>query len=199
MNTQYESLERIETIVQGFETCSLSKADFTHRVPCGGQMRTLAALMVLPMCLVALVGCTDVETLNPKPEDPAQLAPPSAGQGFQFESEDFAVPVGVEEQDCYFFKVRDLAAQGGLNPDEPVNLHRVQIAYKPGSHHMNIFRVRTILDLNPANGPIQRSLNGQAPCSKNLRRWGEVKKGCVFWCSAMSSSCSAVGSTVFWA
>lgn len=31
MNTQYESLEQIEAIVQGFETCSLSKADFTHR------------------------------------------------------------------------------------------------------------------------------------------------------------------------
>jgi hypothetical protein len=31
MNTQYESLEQIEAIVQGFETCSLTKADFTHR------------------------------------------------------------------------------------------------------------------------------------------------------------------------
>ena len=31
MNTQYESLEQIEAIVQGFETCSLRKADFTHR------------------------------------------------------------------------------------------------------------------------------------------------------------------------
>ena len=31
MNTQYESLEQIAAIVQGFETCSLSKADFTHR------------------------------------------------------------------------------------------------------------------------------------------------------------------------
>jgi len=31
MNTQYESLEQIEAIVQGFEMCSLSKADFIHR------------------------------------------------------------------------------------------------------------------------------------------------------------------------
>jgi hypothetical protein len=31
MNTPYESLEQIEATVQGFELCSLSKADFIHR------------------------------------------------------------------------------------------------------------------------------------------------------------------------
>jgi hypothetical protein len=31
MSIQYETFDEIEAIVQGFETCSLSKADFTHR------------------------------------------------------------------------------------------------------------------------------------------------------------------------
>jgi hypothetical protein len=31
MSIQYETFDEIEAIVQGFETCSLSKADFIHR------------------------------------------------------------------------------------------------------------------------------------------------------------------------
>jgi hypothetical protein len=31
MDSQYDTLEQIEAIVQGFETCTLSKVDFTHR------------------------------------------------------------------------------------------------------------------------------------------------------------------------
>jgi hypothetical protein len=37
---------------------------------------------------------------------------------------------------------------------------------------MNIFRVRTILELDPANGPIQRSLNGQSACSISVN-WAD--------------------------
>jgi hypothetical protein len=143
--------------------------------------------MVLPVCLVALVGCTDVETLNPKPEDPAQLAPPASGQGFQFESEDFAVPVGVEEQDCYFFKVSDLAQKGGLDPTKPVNLHRVQVAQRTGSHHMNVLRVKTVVKLGPEGGAVQRGQNGQGECFKspNWADWPMIansqQEGNVDW------------------
>jgi hypothetical protein len=117
--------------------------------------------------LGALTGCDNVETLNPKPEDAAQLAPPSAGEGFQFQTEDIEVAAGVEEQDCYFFKVGDLARQGGLDPEKPVNLHRVQVAQREGSHHMNIFRVRTKLGLDPKNGAVQKATNGQGECFKS--------------------------------
>ncbi len=101
-----------------------------------------------------------------------RLEAPPPGQGFQITTGDFAVDPGTEEQDCYFLKVSDLAKSGGLDPSQPVYLHRTQIAYKPGSHHMNVFRVRTIRDLDPANGPIQRSVNGASPCSKSAN-WSD--------------------------
>jgi hypothetical protein len=130
-------------------------------------MKMPAILMVSQVLLVALAGCGNVETLNPKPEDPAHLEPPQAGQGFQFQTEDIEVPSGVEEQDCYFFKVSELAKQAGMDPTKPVNLHRVQVAQREGSHHLNIFRVKTIVKLDPANGAIQKGTNGQGECFKS--------------------------------
>ena len=68
-------------------------------------------LGVLPVVLGA-VGCID-EPADPVPgasADPSLLARPPEGEGFQIETEEIVVPPGVEQQDCYFFKVRDLAA-----------------------------------------------------------------------------------------
>jgi hypothetical protein len=95
------------------------------------------------------------------------------GQGFQFGTPAFTVPPATEEQDCYFFKVSDLAASGGLDPTQPVNLHRVQLAQRPGSHHMNLFRVRTIVNLDPAKGAVQTGTNGMGQCfvSSNWADW----------------------------
>jgi len=125
------------------------------------------AFLMVSLVMVALAGCSDGESLNPKPEDPAQLAPPPTGQGFQFETQDIAVASGVEEQDCYFYKVSDLAAKGGLDPSKPVNLHQIQVAQRSGSHHMNIFRVKTIVNLGPEGGLVQKSQNGQGECFKS--------------------------------
>ncbi|MFO0757776.1 MAG: hypothetical protein U0359_14875 [Byssovorax sp.] len=112
------------------------------------------------------MGCGD--EVPPAPSDENLLEIPAAGTGIHLATGDFRVDPGTEEQDCYFYRVRDLAAEAGMNPDEPVILHRTQIAYKKGSHHMNIFRVRSILDLDPKNGAIQKSVNGQSPCSKSV-------------------------------
>src|SRR5262249_31001894 len=106
------------------------------------------------------MGGTGGQTMS----DPAHLDPPPAGQGFQFGTPDFQVPSGTEEQDCYFFKVSDLAQAGGLDPTKPVNLHRVQVAQRVGSHHMNIFRVKTIVNLGPAGGAVQKGQNGMGQC-----------------------------------
>jgi hypothetical protein len=123
---------------------------------------------LIPLLLAfGLAGCADDETTNPVPADSAQLDPPPAGAGFQIETEDIEVPPGVEQQDCYFFKIRDLAAAAGMNPDEPVNLHRVQIAQRDGSHHMNVFRVRTIVNLGPEGGLIQKNQDGVGECFKS--------------------------------
>lgn len=124
--------------------------------------RAFAALIVG----FSLIGCGP-EPSPPAPDDPAQLDPPPAGQGFQITTNDIQVAPGDEVQNCYFFKVSDLAASGGMSATGKVNLHRVQIAQTPGSHHMNIFRVKTIAGLDPAKGPVVDGLNGQGECFKS--------------------------------
>jgi hypothetical protein len=88
-------------------------------------------------------------------------------------TEAFAVAAGTEVQSCYFFKVRDLASANGFDPIQPLNVHRVQIVQRPGSHHMNLFRVRTVKGLDPAHGAVQTGTNGQGPCfvSSNWADW----------------------------
>jgi hypothetical protein len=66
--------------------------------------------------------------------------------GFQLKLPGFEVPMGHEEQSCYFVRVPDLANGQDLWID------RVLIATSVGSHHLNVFRVRTIVDLDPAAG-----------------------------------------------
>ena len=128
--------------------------------------RLLASLVASPVALFALAGCpADPDTQLPP--DPSTLQAPLEGQGFQFRTPLFQVNAGEEVQDCYFFKIRDLAKQGGLPENEPVNLHRIQMVQRAGSHHMNLFRVRTITGLDPNAGPVSRGLNGQGECFKS--------------------------------
>lgn len=114
--------------------------------------------------LVLVAGCPQSEEPAKEPTD---IDPPSIGQGFQMRTELFTVNPGEEVQDCYFYRVGDLAKAAGMAANEPVNLHRVQLAQRAGSHHMNIFRVKTVKGLDPANGPIQRGKNGQGECFKS--------------------------------
>ncbi|APR83622.1 Hypothetical protein A7982_08971 [Minicystis rosea] len=97
------------------------------------------------------------------------------------------MPQGTEQQDCYFFKVSELAKAGGLDEKLPVNLHRIEIAQRSGSHHMNIFRVRTIVNLGPEGGLVQKGTNGMGECFKspNWADWPLVansqEAGSVDW------------------
>jgi hypothetical protein len=110
---------------------------------------------------------------TPAPTDPADLPPPPSGQGIQLKTDAFAVSPGEEIQVCYFFKVSDLLAANGMDPTQPLELHRVQVVQKPGSHHMNLFRVRTVVHLDPANGSPQVGINGVGQCfvSSNWADW----------------------------
>jgi hypothetical protein len=112
------------------------------------------------------IGCSHHSDAPAGPADPDKLAAPAAGEGFQFKTGDFSIPAGVEEQDCYFFRVSDLAKSGGLDATKPVNLHRVQVAQKAGTHHMNIFRVKTIAGLDPTKGTVKNQ-NGVGECFKS--------------------------------
>jgi hypothetical protein len=123
-----------------------------------------AAVVTVPL-LLGLAGCpasTDTEV----PVTTETLAAPAKGEGFQFRTPLIQVDANTEVQNCYFFKVGDLAKAGGLPENEPVNLHRVQLAQRDGSHHMNLFRVRTITGLDPAKGDVL-NVNGAGECFKS--------------------------------
>ena len=127
-----------------------------------------AALFAMPLALGLTAGCSDDTEVTAAPiTDPEKLGAPLRGQGFQFKTQLFPVNAGEEIQNCYFFKVSDLAKSGGLPDSDPVNLHRVQIVQKSGSHHMNVFRVRTVVGLGPAGGAVQEGKNGTGECFKS--------------------------------
>ena len=89
-------------------------------------------------CL-ALAGC-------PGPSD-VQLAAPAAGQGFQLAAAAFEVPKGTEVQRCYFFRVPGSGTT-------PLWVSRLVTAQNPGSHHLNVFRVKTVLALDGEDGVV---------------------------------------------
>lgn len=134
--------------------------------------RFLAALLTAVPLAIGLTagGCSSDDTSKKEDApitDPTKLSAPLAGQGFQFRTELFSVGPGEEVQDCYFYKVRDLARAGGLDENQPVNLHRIEIVQRLGSHHMNIFRVRDIVGLDPDKGVVHRGKNGVGECFKS--------------------------------
>jgi hypothetical protein len=136
------------------------------------------ALGLASFAVVALLwnGCSSSSTgstTQQEATDPSQLAAPPSGQGVQLETGLFTVPAGTEVQACYFFKVADLLKKGGMDATKPLELHRVEIVQRPGSHHMNLFRVRTITGLDPANGAVQVGTNGSGQCfvSTNWSDW----------------------------
>ncbi|MDP9151735.1 MAG: hypothetical protein M3O36_17570 [Myxococcota bacterium] len=161
-----------------------------HSRRCAPRNRIWVALLIGTSLRVA-TGCGDSPRLSVTTDaadaataaDPATVAPPPAGQGIQMKTDAFAVPYGTEIQNCYFFKASDMAVAAGLDPTKPIDVHRIQIVQKPGSHHMNLFRVKTIVGLDPAAGaPMQlpsgpgtlvASQNGTGPCfaSSNWADW----------------------------
>lgn len=114
-------------------------------------------LSLLGSALAALLGC------DPHVTEP--LPPPAEGQGFQLTTQATAIPPGTENQDCYFFRV---PAQ------DDVFVHKIVMRQTPGTHHMNIFRVRSLLDLRGEHGDVVRGGNDATnPCwrSGNWADW----------------------------
>jgi hypothetical protein len=72
-------------------------------------------------------------------------APATLDQGWQFSVPAFSVDPGKEVQQCFFFKVPY---------DQPVFVNHITIAQTSGTHHMNVFRVKTKKLLDPMNGPV---------------------------------------------
>ena len=130
-------------------------------------MNRLLVVATLAVPLALTFACSSESTqVEPVVTDPAALIAPASGKGFQFKTDLFQVNAGDEMQSCYFFKVRDLARGGGLDENAKVNLHRVQLVQKSGSHHMNLFRVKSIVGLDPTKGTVT-GLNAQGECFKS--------------------------------
>src|SRR4051812_38611302 len=96
-------------------------------------------VVLAAVCLLAACGDNHVG-------DPWLLDELSPDQGFSIRTPEFDVAAGTEIQDCYFFQVPDLDGGNDLWID------RLELALNTGSHHMNVFRVNTIVDLDPADG-----------------------------------------------
>jgi hypothetical protein len=96
--------------------------------------------------LILCCGCGD----NSLPYfEPWELEYLSGADGFSIRIPEFAVPAGHESQNCFFLRVPDNAGADRW-------IHRVVTGINPGSHHMNVFRVKTIVELDPNAGePIQ--------------------------------------------
>lgn len=78
------------------------------------------------------------------------LADLSPAEGWGIRIPQFDLQIGEESQNCYFLEAPD------LNNGEDYFVSRVHMGVNPGSHHMNVFRVNSIIGLDPALGtPVQ--------------------------------------------
>jgi hypothetical protein len=107
-----------------------------------------AALVLGLMGAAALAACgsSSTGTTEPTPAPTWQLEELAANQGVSIRVPSFEVPAGHEEQSCYFMSFPD------INGGQDVFVNRIRLAMNVGSHHMNIFRVKTLIDLRPENG-----------------------------------------------
>ncbi len=127
--------------------------------------RVLAVAAPLGFLTTGMLGC-----LQPQP-DPidtgdrniASIEDIALDDGFQIHLPAFEVPGGVEVQDCYFVTVPD------INNGQDVFIDRFKLGQRPGSHHLNVFRVNTIVNLSGAPGDIVHG--GECRISTNWSDW----------------------------
>jgi hypothetical protein len=94
--------------------------------------------------IISISGCKSGVTQTAQQE--WALDDLTADQGFSFRIPEFDVPPGHEEQTCYFIRVPD------VNNGNDLWVDRVLLAMNAGSHHMNVFRVKTLIGLRPQDG-----------------------------------------------
>jgi len=97
----------------------------------------------------ALLACAPLGCGDNSEEDftPWVLEDLHGSAGFSLRVPLFEVPAGHESQNCYFVKVPDINGNG-----QDIWMDRFLAAINPGSHHVNVFRVKTIIGLDPAAG-----------------------------------------------
>lgn len=91
------------------------------------------------------------------------LDPSNPDKELQFETPVFDVAKGQEIQDCYFFEMPD------LNGGQDYWVDRVRLGSNPGSHHLNVFRVKTVVNLGLPGETFVH--NGECFRSSNWADW----------------------------
>lgn len=116
---------------------------YARRAPAHRLHQQITVRSFLTISLLALTACGT----DHAPDDTSWVLPELApAEGFSVRTPAFPVAPGAEIQDCYFFRVPDLG--GG----ESLMIDRIALGLNAGSHHMNVFRVNTIVGLDPAQG-----------------------------------------------
>jgi hypothetical protein len=117
----------------------------------GALALTSSACTAEPIILPADQGGVSDVTLKP---------PSTPEQGWQLSIPPFSLEAGQELQQCYFFEVPY---------DQPVFVNHIAIAQTAGTHHMNVFRVRTIGGLSGADGDVV--VDGECWNAPNWADW----------------------------
>ena len=102
--------------------------------------------------VLLLTACGPSETF-----EPWALEDLTADKGFSLRSPDVTLAEGEESQICYFVQAPD------INGGEDYFISKVDMAQNPGSHHLNVFRVNTILGLAPEMG--EPTMMGEHPAT----------------------------------
>jgi hypothetical protein len=111
-------------------------------MPSSPLSRRHAATAAVALLLAACGG--DPDPSEPTPPGDVDLPDPGPG-GFQLETGLIPVQPGEEVQSCYFFEVPF---------DHAVWVNHVELAQNQGSHHMNVFRVKTVVNLDGEPGSV---------------------------------------------
>jgi hypothetical protein len=113
---------------------------------CSSRLDIRVSRFAVLLSSVAALGACGSHSGTPDPAEALVLPPPAtADDGWQFDIPSFSVPPGTEVQQCFFFEVPY---------DEPVFVKHIAIAQTEGTHHMNIFRVNTVVNLDGNNGDL---------------------------------------------
>lgn len=120
--------------------------------------KTVAYLVLV----VAIAACGNASTVfqGPKEAPDVALDPPTAEAGWQWKTGTFDVSNGQEVQQCFFFRVPST---------EKTFVHRIDVAQTAGTHHMNVFRVRTVKNLSGGDGDVV--VDGECWTASNWSDW----------------------------
>jgi hypothetical protein len=134
-----------------------------RRCAINSRMNDLIAsprLVLLTAASLCLLACPGPQTPDGGTDAGADVTLAAPTSGYQFAIPPFEVAKGTETQRCFFVEIPS---------DTEVYVNRFEIAQNTGSHHANVFRVKTIKGLSGMPG--DSVLEGECWISSNWSDW----------------------------